>query len=155
MARRTCTYLLSIGFCIAAFGLELGAQDISGYQPLRWDVLAQVEFEIRMDPNADMEVEIPRFHEQVLSLDGAEVSLQGYMIPTDITGSYYVLSAYPYASCFFCGAAGPETVIDLEIKGERRFSTDELLRFCGILRVNRSDVYQLPYRLESASLCKD
>ena len=73
-------------------------------------------------------------------------------IPVDVDEDFYVLSRYPFANCFFCGGAGPESVIDLRFPGksERAYQTDERLTFRGKLRLNADDVYQMNYILDGA-----
>lgn len=116
--------------------------------------MGEVRFEYRWDENAQMEVSVPDFQDAVLEVDGAEVAISGYMIPVDVASGYYVISAFPFAACFFCGGAGPESVIDLHLRKETHFKTDERLTICGTLSVNRTDVYQLPYQLLDARPCE-
>jgi hypothetical protein len=79
------------------------------------------------------------------------VYITGYMVPVDVSTDYFVLSRYPFAQCFFCGNAGPESVVDLRMKKEgRKFKQDERLTFTGKLRLNETDVYELNYILEEA-----
>ena len=69
----------------------------------------------------------------------------------DYDENFYVLSRYPFANCFFCGGAGPESVVDLRFKDENRmYETDERLTFRGKLALNADDVYQMNYILEGA-----
>ena len=52
---------------------------------------------------------------------------------------------------FFCGGAGPESVVDLRFKNKNRmYETDERLTFRGKLALNADDVYQMNYILEGA-----
>ena len=59
------------------------------------------------------------------------------------------LSKNPYASCYICGNAGAETIVELWIqpKSIRRYKTDERLTFKGKLRLNDSDVGHFNYIL--------
>ena len=88
----------------------------------------------------------------MVASEGKAFYITGYMIPVDVDEDFYVLSRYPFANCFFCGGAGPESVIDLRFpdKSERAYQTDERLTFKGTLRLNSDDVYQMNYILEGA-----
>ena len=81
-------------------------------------------------------------------LEGKKVQIQGYMIPVDLELGLYVLSANPYAACFFCGNAGPESVMALKFdKKPRRFELDEVVTFKGTLQLNDSNVDEMNYLL--------
>ena len=94
----------------------------------------------------------PTFGPDVEAASGKEVFITGYIIPVDLDEDFYVLSRYPYANCFFCGGAGPESVVDLRFDGgsTRVYQTDERLTFSGTLRLNADDIYQMNYILDGA-----
>ena len=59
------------------------------------------------------------------------------MIPMDPMGITYVLSRNPNATCFFCGGAGQESVIELHLKKRKtKFKTDEYVTFIGNFALN-------------------
>lgn len=60
-------------------------------------------------------MDFPIFDPELKSYDGKEITINGYIIPTDGYKSQkeFVFSAYPYKNCFFCGGAGPETVMEV------------------------------------------
>ncbi len=119
---------------------------------LTWQVLSDVEFKDVYLEELDAYYWMPTFGPKVLEAEGKEFFITGYMIPVDVDEDFYVLSRYPFANCFFCGGAGPESVIDLRFPGksERAYQTDERLTFRGKLRLNADDVYQMNYILEGA-----
>ena len=85
--------------------------------------------------------------------DGKEVQIRGFIIPVDIVQDYYVLSANPYSSCFFCGQAGPESVMEIEmIKKYEGLRMDQVITFRGRLKLNVDDIYQLNYILQNAEI---
>ena len=92
------------------------------------------------------------FGEALKKLAGKEISITGYMIPMDPMGITYVLSRNPNSTCFFCGGAGPETVLQLNMKPSaiKRYKTDDKLTFKGILQLNEKDIHSLTYVLEEA-----
>lgn len=120
---------------------------------LTWNMLADVTFKDVYLEEYDIYYYYPTFGPQVLDMEGREVKVSGYVIPVDYDEDYYVLSAFPFAQCFFCGGAGPESVIDLRLKeGHRKFKTDERLTFRGVFATNTTDIYSLNYILEDADV---
>ena len=116
-------------------------------------MLTDVTFEKKYNDLVDADTWHPTFGESVQALDGQEVCISGYVITVDMSADYLVLSSNPFASCFFCGNAGPETVLELRLQpGHKRFSTDEVATFKGRLKLNKSDITALNYILEDADL---
>lgn len=118
-----------------------------------WKVLSKVEIETRFDEVLNYEIDFPTFSSEVKALNGKEVTLEGWMIPLDeLRGeNYFVLSALPFANCFFCGGAGPETVIEVFSKKNIKF-TDKRIKVKGILSINADDPMKLMYILQKAEL---
>ena len=120
-----------------------------------WELLSTVEIVMGFDNFMGAEVEQPKFSEQLKLREGKELTLEGFIIPLQQEGDqdYFVLSRFPYASCFFCGGAGPETVI--EVYSDTKFSyTDERVRVSGILRLNNDNPLQLFYILDDSEVEK-
>jgi hypothetical protein len=115
-----------------------------------WKDLADVDFEMRFFEEYEQQFLVPLFGKIPKEKEGTEVSISGYMIPLD--ANLYALSQYPYAACFFCGSAGPETIVELQLKPEaqKRYKMDQKMTFKGILRLNDSDVMHFNYILENA-----
>ena len=120
------------------------------YRELTWAELADVDFKDVYLEELDSYYWKPQFGPQVLAAEGQDVYITGYVIPVDLDEDFYVLSRYPFANCFFCGGAGPESVIDLRFadSDHRTYQTDERLTFHGNVRLNADDVYQMNYILE-------
>jgi len=141
-------YFIGVLFAFLFAFTPLNAQD-----ELSWDTLADYDFEMRFDEESELYFRYPLFSDKIKKLEKKEIFITGYMIPVDVESNYYVLSAFPYANCFFCGGAGPESVIELGLKpGHRRFKTDERLTFKGTFSLNAIDIYQLSYVLKEAEL---
>ena len=121
-------------------------------QELTWRALEDVEFKDVYVEELDAYYWKPTFGDGVTGLEGKDVYITGYMIPVDLDEDFYVLSRYPFANCFFCGGAGPESVVDLRFPGKskRVYQTDERLTFKGTFRLNADDVYQMNYILDGA-----
>ena len=122
------------------------------YRELTWAERADVGFQDDYLEARDSDYWKPVFGEQVLAAESEDVYVTGYVIPVDLDEDFYVLSRYPFANCFFCGGAGPESVVDLRFadSDHRTYQTDERLTFHGNLRLNADDVYQMNYILEGA-----
>jgi len=126
--------------------------ELDSYSELTWKDLTDVEFKDVYVDELDAYYWKPLFGPLVKDLEGGKFYITGYVIPVDIDEDFYVLSRYPFANCFFCGGAGPETVIDLQFEGHspREYATDERLSFAGELKLNADDVYQMNYILVGA-----
>ncbi len=127
---------------------------INNPEELTWDMLRDVKFEKEYSNEASAYILFPKFGKSLKALEGKLVRIKGYMVPVDLTTKEFVLSANPYATCFFCGGAGPESVMSLVFKEtpKRSFKTDEHLTFTGVFRLNDNDIYNLNYILEQAML---
>jgi len=120
---------------------------------ITWEVLKDVTFEEVFSEEFQGYYKVPKFGKKISSLNGKKVQIRGYVIPVDVIQDYYVLSANPYSSCFFCGGAGPESVMEIQITGEHNgLRMDQIITFEGKLRLNPDDLYQLSYILENAKV---
>ncbi|MFK7972038.1 MAG: DUF3299 domain-containing protein [Bacteroidia bacterium] len=127
------------------------ASIVPGYIAISWIDLSDVEFEDRFYEEVKSYLLYPKFGDRVKALSEQDITLAGFVISAAADSNVYVLSANPLASCFFCGAAGPESVVQLNLaEGERRFQTDEWVTFKGTLRLNDSNIDELNYILEEA-----
>ena len=122
---------------------------------INWKDLEDVEFSDLYIEEIDEYVLYPHFGFDVRELDGKEITLSGYILAIDPDEGYYVLSKGPFASCFFCGAGGPETIVELNLKSEKdSFFMDEFATIRGILKLNADDIYRCVYILEYAEVHK-
>ena len=120
---------------------------------ISWETLADVEFTDKYMEDVDEYFLYPHFGPRVKQLEGQEVILKGFILAIDPSEGYYILSKGPFASCFFCGAGGPETVVELNLKSEKDFfSMDELVTMKGVLILNPDDIYQCNYIFKSAEV---
>ncbi|MCS6832615.1 MAG: hypothetical protein NZ521_03490 [Flammeovirgaceae bacterium] len=113
-----------------------------------WTLLEDIDWEYRYSEIYQGEIGFPIFNEKVKALNGKEITLQGYFIPiaSEDKEKEMVFSAYPNSSCFFCGAAGIESVIGVYFKKPRKFRPDQLVTFKGKLYLNSQEtglIYQL------------
>jgi hypothetical protein len=120
---------------------------------ITWELLKDVEFDEIWSEEFQAYYMVPKFSNSVKEMDGKEVQIRGFIIPVDIVQDYYVLSANPYSSCFFCGQAGPESVMEIQmIKKYEGLRMDQVITFQGTLKLNTDDIYQLNYILEEAKI---
>ena len=121
---------------------------------ITWDQLADVRFEETYDEGTGTFYDKPVFGSMIQSMEGREVKITGYVIPMDVNLNVYVVSRFPFSSCFFCGNAGPETVVDLQMTNKSiTFKNDDRRTFCGRLKLNAGKYSELPYILEEVKLC--
>ena len=132
--------------------LEAANYEDVDYEELTWQLLSDVEFRDVFLEELQAYYWKPTFGPKVKDAEGHDFYITGYVIPVDTDEDFYVLSRYPFANCFFCGGAGPETVVDLQFDGgaPREYATDERLTFAGNLLLNADDIYQMNYIIKSA-----
>ena len=87
----------------------------AGKDTITWTLLNNVEY--KESPHDTYgTVYLPTFSKDIKKLHGKTVIIKGYLVPVDKTT--WALSKNTYAACFFCGKAGPETVLGLAWKAE-------------------------------------
>lgn len=138
--------VIFILFCIVTM-FPAGAQD----QNL-WPTLAQVQFQNKKDKSG-YDVEVPVFSKHLKTFQGKKIQLKGYIIPLEELGGQgkFMLSSLPFNLCYFCGAAGPETVVEVQSPEKVKFTTKPVLME-GILTLNDTDPEHHIYILKSARL---
>ena len=133
--------------CVGLWGNILHGQEV-----LDWDMLAEVSYEYEYNETFNQWIGTPTFPPELKALNGKQVSISGYILPMDVEGEYYVLSAFPYVSCFFCGGAGMESVMELKLtENDTKFKVDEFKAFRGILQLNRKN-FELSFTLDQAEI---
>jgi len=127
------------------------------YNNETWNILlSDVKMRYRFSVDYGTFMQVPRFGESLKELEGQEITLRGFFLPTDVTGDSFVLSHVPMQMCFFCSGAGIETVIELQslpthVIRFRRLSTDDFIEVKGTLKLNTDDLDHLIYILEDAA----
>jgi hypothetical protein len=116
-----------------------------------WQVLAEVSFKTETD-KAGYTIERPMFSKYLKSFQGKKVRLKGHIIPLEESGGKgkFMLSSLPFNVCYFCGAAGPETVVEVDTKQSVKFTTKQIIME-GSLHLNDSDPDHHIYILKSAT----
>lgn len=121
-----------------------------------WKTLAKITYEKQYDASLGFKVDVPIFGKEIQAIEGKEVLVKGYIIPVDGYKGHkeFVFSAYPYNMCFFCGGAGPETVMEVYAKDAVPY-TAEAITIKGKLELNSMDVNRLMYILNDVVQVKD
>lgn len=122
-----------------------------------WKTLEKVTYKKHFDKGLGMHVNKPVFSKATKALEGKEITVKGYIIPLEgYQGqSYFVFSKFPYSMCFFCGGAGPETVMEVETKkGKDIKYTSKQITIKGKLKLNDKNVDRLMFILNDAELVK-
>ena len=136
-------------FCLAisvAFGASAQSENL-------WKTLSKITYKKEYDDLLGFKVDVPVFSDEIKDLSGKEVEVKGYVIPTEGYKSHkeFIFSAFPYSMCFFCGGAGPETVMEVYATEAIKYTTDPIT-IKGKLELNDSDVNRLMYILTDVTL---
>lgn len=138
------------GFIILAF-LTVSAQtsfaQADGGGQL-WKTLSKITFKKQYDEIMGFKVDVPVFSPEIHELNGKEVIVKGYIIPIEGYKGHteFIFSAFPYNMCFFCGGAGPETVMEVTAKTPIEYTADAIT-IRGKLSLNAEDINKLMYIL--------
>lgn len=135
------------------FGLYANAQTSKEY----WTTLAMVNKESKFDDMLGMIVETATPMPIAETLNGKEISLNGFIIALDAKAKlkHFMFSRYPQNMCFFCGAAGPESAMQVFLKNNKTvdFTKDKVL-IKGTLTIQKGDPSGLIYTLNDAEFIK-
>lgn len=120
-----------------------------------WQSLAKITYTKQYDELLGFKVDVPVFSDEVKALEGKEVEVKGYVIPVEGYKSHteFIFSAFPYNMCFFCGGAGPETVMEVYSNEPIQYQT-EAIKIRGTLELNDTDINKLMYVLKDVTLVK-
>lgn len=134
------------------------APDISAQQiPTEnvWKALSKISYKKEFDELMGFKVDKPVFSQSIKELENKELTIKGYIIPIEGYKSHkeFIFSAFPYSMCFFCGGAGPETVMEVEALEGIKYSADAIT-IKGILKLNDKDINRLMYKLVNVKLVK-
>jgi hypothetical protein len=136
---------LAVGFSLLIF--QIGFAQKSQPTSLEvWRLLRSLKYETKTTGLYQ-----PLFTPAIQNLDGKKVTLEGFMIVIqhERKPKNFMLSYFPVNACFFCGAAGPESVIEVESTQAITY-TDDPVSLTGYLRLNAKDENRMFYILEKA-----
>lgn len=121
-----------------------------------WKTLAKITYKKEFDELMGFKVDVPVFSEDIKNMAGKEITIKGYIIPVEGYKSHseFIFSAFPYNMCFFCGGAGPETVMEVSAIEPVKY-TAEQVEIRGKLELNDSDINRLMYILTDVKMVKE
>lgn len=142
-------FILSFAL-VLSFVVSATAQDETSNT---WKTLSKITYKKQYDELMGFKIDIPVFSSQVKALSEKEITVKGYIIPVEGYKSHkeFIFSAFPYNMCFFCGGAGPETVMEVEAAEPVEY-TAEQVTLTGKLTLNDSDINRLMYLIKDARL---
>ncbi len=125
---------------------------VKGFEPLTWEILRDVSFEDRYYEEEEEYFLFPTYGDHVSSYESKDVYISGYLLPINPDSNLYVLSQNTFSSCYFCGNAGPESIIELDLKDQlgEGYITDQWIAFKGKLALNADNLDHLYYILQDA-----
>ncbi len=131
---------------------QLDAQD-AAKTPSLWKTLSKITYKKEYDEVLGFKIYNPVFSDDIKELECEIVTVKGFIIPTEGYKSHneFIFSAFPYSMCFFCGGAGPETVMEVVTTEPVKY-TAEAITLRGKLVLNEDDINRLMYFLEEAEL---
>lgn len=117
-----------------------------------WKNLGDVKFTKGNHPDYG-EVMFPKVNAKVKALHKKKITISGFVVPID--NEHYALSKNVFAACFFCGQAGPETIMGIHFKDFKgRIKTDTYVTITGYLRINENNVDDWIYNLDNTVVVK-
>ena len=119
---------------------------------INWKFLGMIKFIKKADKEYG-EIMYPQVSPLLKQKAGKKIAISGFIIPIDNTT--YALSKNVFASCFFCGQAGPETIMGIKFKGATpKLKTDQYVTLVGTFRINENDVEDWIYHIDNAEIVK-
>lgn len=120
-----------------------------------WKTLGMIEKISKYDESMGMQIEDITVGMVPKAYQGKEIEIDGYIIPLtgEVSQNHFMLSLYPANMCFFCGAAGPETAMQVFMANDKKVKySDNKIKVKGVLRINEQSANGLLYTLEDAVL---
>lgn len=151
MAVATLVLIFLMSFTNTNFnGSKSSTSTVMIQDTLTWKLLGDIKF-IRKKHKSYGEVEFPIVNMKLKTYHNKTVYLTGFIVPIDAKN--YALSKNVFASCFFCGKSGPETIAGLKFKGAfPKLKTDTYLTIKGTFKYNETDVDDWIYNIENAEI---
>ena len=117
---------------------------------LTWKLLGEIKY-MKKKHASYGEVDFPVINTKLKKLAKKTIVMSGFIVPID--NKNYALSKNVFASCFFCGKSGPETIMGIKFKGATpKLKTDTYLTIKGTFRPNEDDVENWIYNCENAEI---
>jgi hypothetical protein len=119
-----------------------------------WALIAKTKFDAKYNEKAGEYFLYPTFPDDLKARVGREMYLEGYYLPIDVEGdAYIILSKFPYSQCFFCGGAGPESIVEVTFREKHpKFEADQYIKIKGKLKLNEGNIDHGNFIFEEAYL---
>lgn len=136
---------------IITFSILLSSFYLIGQTDNVWKSLSKISYKKEYDELMGFKIDKPVFSDAIKAMDGKTIKVKGYIIPVEGYKSHkeFIFSAFPYSMCFFCGGAGPESVMEVESKEPIKY-TAESITLQGTLRLNADDINRLMFKIDNA-----
>lgn len=119
---------------------------------LTWKLLGEIKY-FKKKHASYGKVDFPVINTKLKKLAKKTIVMSGFIVPID--NKNYALSKNVFASCFFCGKSGPETIMGIKFKGATpKLKTDTYLTIKGTFRPNEDDVEDWIYNCDNAEIVK-
>jgi len=119
---------------------------------LTWKLLGEIKY-LKKKHASYGEVDFPVINTKLKKLAKKTIVMSGFILPID--NKNYALSKNVFASCFFCGKSGPETIMGIKFRGATpKLKTDTYLTIKGTFRPNEDDVEDWIYNCDNAEIVK-
>lgn len=137
----------------AGFTLDFNKEyKIGGPDTLSWKLLGEIKF-LKKQDKVYGEVMYPVINTKLKQTQKKRIVMSGFIVPID--NKSYALSKNVFASCFFCGKSGPETIMGIKFRGGNpKLKTDQYVTLEGTFRYNDSNVDDWIYHIEDAVIVK-
>lgn len=120
---------------------------------LTWKLLGVIKYVNKPSKDYPDGVMFPIINSTLKTKSNKKIVMSGFIVPIDNVS--YALSKNVFASCFFCGQAGPETIMGIKFKGATpKLKTDQYVTMEGTFRYNDNDVNDWIYHIENAVIVK-
>lgn len=126
---------------------------ITANDTLTWKLLGQIKYIKKPSADYPEGVMYPVINTTLKAKNKKPITMSGFIIPID--NKNYALSKNVFASCFFCGQAGPETIMGIKFKNPgMKLKTDQYVTIQGTFRYNDNDVDDWIYHVDNAVITK-
>ena len=131
--------------------IVLHTANIFAQEKLTWNDFADVSFTDVYSAKYDEYFLKPTFGTVIKSYEGSKISIEGYFLDFTYEEEFFMVSKNPMSSCFFCGGAGPESIVEVIFKQKPNFKTDQIVKITGYLKLNTEDVDHCNYIITDAT----
>lgn len=142
--------LFLLSFLLSAVFNLFGQADETESTILTWIDMEDVVSIDRYDDVLESYIVSPIFGPQIRSFENKQVEITGYVVFVSEETKVVMLSRNDFSSCFFCGGAGPESVMEVYLKEMPKLERDRVIKVEGTFKLNPDDPTKNFYLLEEA-----